>query len=280
MHSTVVMDGRLMALEAVRLDSFLAGFAFGCGLFESVRIEQGRARFLGRHLRRLQRSLGALQDVVEACPAELLHVERVLSSAEPALRRCARDGAEFDGAMKLFVSGGHLLVTFRDLAADHASRLGGVVVDELDDRTYRYADPLRNHKTLAYLANFRAMQRGLLFCNERQQICEAPAANLVALLNGELVTPPLDSPCLPGIVRELLVEAAQVGGLPVRERALQVGELPGVEACVLTNAMAIALPVTRLLGRALEAGSMQLADRIRELVRNASDVDSDVDTGE
>jgi GDP-4-dehydro-6-deoxy-D-mannose reductase len=60
------MDGRVMALHALRLDSFLAGFSFGCGLFESVRIERGRARFLGRHLRRLQSSLDALRDVVEA----------------------------------------------------------------------------------------------------------------------------------------------------------------------------------------------------------------------
>lgn len=274
MYSTVVMDGRVMALEAVRLDSFLAGFAFGCGLFESVRIERGRPRLLGRHLRRLRNSLDALRDVVEACPCELLGVEEVIASVEPALRGCARDGADFDGAMKLFVSGGHLLITFRDLAADHASRLGGVAVDEVDDRTYRYADPLRNHKTLSYLANYRAMKRGLLFCNERQQICEAPAANLVAVVNGELVTPPLDSPCLPGIVREIILEATQIGGLPVRERALHVGELASVEACVLTNAGAIALPVTRLLGRPLEVGSLQLAERIREFVQNAPDVDA------
>jgi branched-subunit amino acid aminotransferase/4-amino-4-deoxychorismate lyase len=274
MYSTVVMDGRVMALDAVRLDSFLAGFAFGCGLFESVRIERGRARFLGRHLRRLRSSLEVLHEVVEACPSDLLSVERVLSSVEPALGRCARDGEAFDGAMKLFVSGGHLLVTFRDLAADHASRLGGVAIDEVDDRTYRSADPLRNHKTLSYLANYRAMRRGLLFCNERQQVCEAPAANLVAVVNGELVTPPLDSPCLPGVVREIIVEAAQIGALPVRERALHIGELPGVEACVLTNAVAIALPVTRLFGRPLEAGSTGLADRILELVRNATDVDA------
>ena len=272
MYSTVVMDGRVVALDAVRLDSFLAGFAFGCGLFESVRIERGRVRFLGRHLRRLRNSLHALTDVVEACPAELLGVEAVMASVEPALRRCTGDGAEFDGAMKLIVSGGHLLVTFRDLASDHATRLAGIAVDETDDRTYRYADPLRNHKTLSYLANYRAIQRGLLFCNEREQICEAPAANLVAVLNGELVTPPLDSPCLPGIVREIILEATQIGGLPVRERALHVHELPSVEACVLTNAVAIALPITRLLGRPLEAGSMQLADRIRELVQNAPDV--------
>jgi branched-subunit amino acid aminotransferase/4-amino-4-deoxychorismate lyase len=274
MHSTVVMDERVTTLEAVRLDSFLAGFAFGCGLFESVRIERGRPRFLGRHLRRLRKSLDALRDVVEACPGEFLELERVASSVELGLRGCAPDGAEFDGAMKLFVSGGHLLVTFRDLAADHASRLGGVAVDEIDDRTYRHADPLRNHKTLSYLANYRALKRGLLFCNERQQICEAPGANLVAVVNGELVTPPLDAPCLPGIVREVIVEATQIGGLPVRERALHVGELASVEASVLTNAVAIALPVTRLLGRPLEAGSRQLAQRILELVHDAPDLEA------
>jgi branched-chain amino acid aminotransferase len=271
MYSTVVLDGQVTSLEAVRLDSFMSGFAFGCGLFESVRIEQGRARFLGRHLRRLRKSLDALRDVVEACPAELLGVERVLSSVEPALRRCARQGAAFDGAMKLFVSGGHLLVTFRDLAPDHASRLEGIVLDEIDDWTYRYADPLRNHKTVSYLANYRGMKRGLLFSNERQQICEAPTANVVALVNGELVTPPLDAPCLPGIVRELLLEATELGGLPVRERPLQVSELPSVQACVLTNAVTLAIPVTHLLGRRLEGGSLQLAQQFSQLVQNAND---------
>lgn len=272
MHSTVVLDGTVMPLQTVRLDAFMSGFAYGRGLFETIRIEHGRARFLGRHLRRLRSSLQSLYDVVETCPPERLDASALWPNVVPALATLAKDGAAFDGVMKLVVSGGHLLVTFRDLGADHQQRLSGVTIDAIDAHSYRHHDPLRNHKTLAYLANYRAMQRGMLFSNERDEICEAATANVIVELDGELVTPPLDAPCLPGIAREIMLGSAAHGAPDVHERPLLVRDLARVDACVLTNAVSVALPVTRLLGRALDAGSARLAEHIRQRVQRASDV--------
>jgi branched-chain amino acid aminotransferase len=45
-----------------------------------------------------------------------------------------------------------------------------------------------------------------IFPNTRGELCEGTGTNVFIALDGELVTPPLSSGCLPGVTRALLVE--------------------------------------------------------------------------
>jgi|SRR5215217_215693 len=264
MFSTVAVNGEVRRWEDLSLHDFAQGFFFGAGFFTTFRIDDGTPLFLARHLRRLTASLATFPEAVRAPPSELLHPDAVRES----LRRCVESdsalGPRFTGIGKLTASDGRLLLTFRPPAPD-AERLQreGRAVDTVETGAYRHGEPLPNHKGLSYFRQFSLMQRSPLLANDVGHACELPTANLFVLLDGALVTPPLDAPCLPGIIRAVLLDAGRIDDMPVREDVIPLRRLTDARACVFTNSAVLATGVTKLLGHALP-DSLSLAARIRE----------------
>ncbi|HZI10445.1 MAG TPA: aminotransferase class IV [Myxococcus sp.] len=266
MFSTVAVDGEVRRWEDLRLHDFAQGFFFGAGFFTTFRIDAGAPLFLARHLARLRVSLAAFPGAVRALPPELLSEAAVRDSLKRCLEADAAMGPAFSGVGKLSASDGHLLLTFRPAAPD-AERLRreGRALDAVEPGAYRRGESTPNHKGLSYFRQYALMERLPLLANEAGEVCELPTANLFFHLDGELVTPPLDAPCLPGIVREVLLEAGSVAGLHVVERPVPLARLSEAQACLFTNSAVLATGVPRLLGRELQH-SLPLAEAARALV--------------
>ncbi|PTL79284.1 aminotransferase class IV [Vitiosangium sp. GDMCC 1.1324] len=267
MRDTVAVNGEVRRLEELRLQDFLQSYFFGAGFFETFLVTGGAPMFLERHLARLRSSLAAHADSVRAPPPEVL----IAGSVRDALRRCLEAdphlGPGFTGIGKLVAGDGRLLLSFRDLAPQHERTLReGCVLDELEDRGYRRGDPTLNHKSISYLRQYVHLGRGTVFANEAGELCEVPNGNLFFLVGDSVVTPPLEAPCLPGIIRSVLLEEGRLGGMPVVERPMKREGLEDVSGCVLTNSVSLALAVPRLLGRELP-GSHALAEHARAVVR-------------
>jgi len=252
MFPIAVLDGTVVRLDELKLADFIGGYLFGAGLFETMRIIDRRAQFLGRHVARLQRGLAALS-AIEA-PARLALEDDIAAGLE----RCRTEGIAPD-VVRVTVSDGRVLVTFRDATPPRP-----LAIDQVDS-SYRASDDLLNHKTIAYLKQYRRLRDGVVFQNERGELCETPTANLFVAFADRVVTPPLSAPCLPGIVREVLLERGSLGELPVREEPIAVNALATATAAWVTNSVALAIPVTSSFGRALP-DSVYLAARAREAV--------------
>jgi branched-chain amino acid aminotransferase len=267
MIDTVAVNGEVRRMGDLRLQDFLQSFFFGAGFFETFLVTEGAPMFLERHLARLRASLAAHHDCVRPPPPETLTPEAV----REALRRCleADDnlGPRFTGVGKLVAGDGRLLLSFRPLPADHERTLReGRAHDELERHGYQRGDPLLRHKSVSYLRQYAHLGRGTVFCNELGELCEAPNGNLFFLVRDAVVTPPLEAPCLPGIIRSVLLEEGRLGEVPVVERSVALERLEDVRGCVLTNSVSLALAVPRLLGRELPE-SQELAERARAVVR-------------
>ncbi|MBZ4409834.1 aminotransferase class IV [Myxococcus sp. XM-1-1-1] len=264
MLSTVAVNGEVKRWEDLRLHDFAQGFFFGAGFFTTFRIEDGAPLFLSRHLRRLTASLAAHTDTVRAPSPELLEP----ASVRDTLRRClAADpllGPRFQGIGKLSASDGQLLLTLRPHAPD-AERLQheGRAILTVEHGAYRHGETSPNHKGLSYFRQFSRMQQLPVLANELAHACELPTANLFVLLDGALVTPPLDAPCLPGVIRAVLLDSGSIDGVPIMEQALPLARLAEARAGVFTNAAVLATGVPRLLGHTLPE-SLSLAARLRE----------------
>ena len=263
---TVAVNGEVRRLEELRLGDFLQSFFFGAGFFETFLLTRGEPGFLARHLARLQASLHAHAARVRAPPVAVLTEAAVRDSLRRCLAADARLGAAFTGVGKLVAGDGQLLLSFRALAPEHEPTLReGQALDVLEPHGYRRGDPLARHKSLSYLRQYTQLGRGTVFANEAGELCEAPNGNLFFLVEDALVTPPVDAPCLPGIVRAVLLEQGRLGELPILERPVPGGPGASVRGCVLTNSVSLALAVPRLLGRELP-DSLELARRVRALV--------------
>jgi branched-chain amino acid aminotransferase len=114
--------------------------------------------------------------------------------------------------------------------------------------------PAAGLKTLGYLdavlAAGAARAAGFdeaLFRNTRGHVACAGTANLFAVIDGGLVTPPLADGVLPGILRaEVRAGCAPRLGLPVAERSLGLDELLRAEAVFVTNSLRGLAPVTAI----------------------------------
>jgi branched-chain amino acid aminotransferase len=263
---TVAVNGEVRRLEDLRLQDFLQCFQFGAGFFETLLVTEGTPMFLERHLARLRASLQAYAVAVKAPPEDTLTPEAV----RDALRRCleadAGLGPRFTGVAKLVAGDGRLLVMFRAPPPNlERMRELGRPIDAFEERTYRRGERSLNHKSLAYLRQYAELERMPLFLNEAGEVCESPTSNVFVLLGDTLVTPPLDAPCLPGVIREVLLEAGRIGSLPVVERPVSRADLESARGCILTNSVLLAVGVTDLARRPLPE-SLVLAAKARDLI--------------
>jgi branched-chain amino acid aminotransferase len=258
MFSVAVLDGKVIHLDTLKLSDFFAGFFFGAGLFETMRIVAQRPQFLGRHVERLKRGLSAIS-AIEAPAVSRLSVDILGADITAGIARCVAESATIPDIAKVTVSDGHVLVTFRESSPAEA-----MCIDVLED-SYRAGDTLLNHKTIAYLKQYRRLRSDLLFQNERGELCETPTANVFVVFEDHVATPPLSAPCLAGIIREVLLERGRLGDLRLIEEPIPASSMAATIGVWVTNSIALARPVTSYLGRALP-GSVAFAARAREAV--------------
>jgi para-aminobenzoate synthetase/4-amino-4-deoxychorismate lyase len=91
---------------------------------------------------------------------------------------------------------------------------------------------------------------GQLIC-DGDELLEAGWANLFAVREGTLWTPPADGRILPGMARAALLEIAAEEGLPTSERPLHAEDLYTAEETFLTNSVRGIEPATSLDGTEL-----------------------------
>ena len=77
--------------------------------------------------------------------------------------------------------------------------------------------------------------------NERGELTEASSSNIALLLDGELVTPPIESGLLGGTFRSYLLKNPagwqNPGGLPLREKGITIADLARCEGIYLLNSV-------------------------------------------
>jgi branched-chain amino acid aminotransferase len=237
---------------AVALDDH--GLTTGDGCFETLKVLDGTPFALSRHLRRLRRSCEGLglvppaDDIVrEACDA-------VLGAAGPGAGRLRITVTA--GRAPLGSGRGDLVPTLAVLTGPPASWPPTTAVAVCPwVRNERSA--VAGLKTTSYAENVVALawalERGCteaLLANTRGELCEGTGTNVFVALDGRLVTPPIDSGCLAGVTRELLLEA--LAGAAVEE-PVPLSALADADEMFLTSSTRDVQPVHALDGRPLPA---------------------------
>lgn len=161
------------------------------------------------------------------------HLQRVLASAEYfgieldlcglrlALHDAVRDACGSEGVIRLLVdSSGTWSLAHRPLPPGGACRVA-LAVHSVDS-----GDPFLFHKTTRREVYEKARAGALdvddvVLWNERGEVTEATIANLVVDLDGVLVTPPLESGLLPGVLRATLLREGKIHEQVIMREALR-----------------------------------------------------------
>jgi branched-chain amino acid aminotransferase len=195
------------------------GFLLADGVFDTLRIEAGRALLLEQHQKRLERTLTFL-GMGEAFGPALDAMEKALSDLggqTGSLRTTVSRGSGPRGLRPPSPAAPLILTRF----APSGPRPGGVASAGLCGWHRSPDAPSSRFKTLAYTDNVLALTSVpgaddvVLFNTGKRPACTA-MANLYALTKEGWVTPPASEGCLDGIVREVLLEKGAV-----REAAIE-----------------------------------------------------------
>lgn len=255
-------NGRIVPAGEVRIAPGDAGFLFGDGLFETLRIDDGRARDVEAHLDRLFAGLRRLQIDPPERPAAL---ERAVAEiAEAAPRPVAR--------MRITITQGHDGSPTRLITAapyeppEERLYREGVSVHLLPDHRIDSGSPLAGLKSLCYQLNRLALRIAeahgafeALLMNERGRLTEGSRSNVALVFPDGVFTPPKSDGCLPGTVRRRLLEKGAIKEWPIAPE-----DLATASEVLLMNSLIGVLPVSRVNGREVPVGPT--AARLREML--------------
>lgn len=260
------LNGRLIDSAAACIASGDRGFTLGDGLFETIRVADGQPRHLARHLARLHRG------------ADMLAIPLVAGAAERAVDGLLSATGLDAGILRLTVSRGQgargllppphpnptILATLSPWSPVPAEiRLAIATVTRRNEHS-----PLSRIKSLNMLDNVLARAEAAaagadeaLLLNTGGRLAEAATANIFALIDGTIMTPPVEEGALPGIARALTMEA-----VAVVERPLALSDVLRASEIVLTNSLGVRA-ASVLDGRPIGPGGPgALAERLTSIL--------------
>jgi branched-chain amino acid aminotransferase len=261
----VWLDGAVLEAEAARVSVFDHGLTVGDGVFETAKVVGGLPFALTRHLDRLRSSARGLgleppdDDVLRGAVQETLAANADHQGSPLRLRITLTGGTSPLGSDR--GDGGPTLVVALAPMAGWAPTAKVVVVPWT--RNERAATA--GLKTTSYADNVVALAHAkaqggseALLTNTAGMLCEGTGSNVFVVLDGELVTPPLSSGCLPGVTRALVLE--WTGAV---ERDVPLAALLGADEVFLTSS-------TRDVQAVHAVGDADYADAPGPLTRQAA----------
>jgi branched-chain amino acid aminotransferase len=262
----IYLDGKFVDEADAKVSVFDHGLLYGDGVFEGIRVYNGRIFRLDEHLKRLFDSAKAIMLTIPMTTEDL---------AEACCEACRKNKIS-DGYIRLVVTRGvgnlglnpftckkPTVFIIADKIALYPAEVYEKGIDLITASTQRNHPNAVNPaiKSLNYLNNIlariEAVKAGTveaLMLNGEGEVAECTGDNIFALRGGVLQTPPPSAGALLGITRAVVIELADKLNVKVTEPNLTRYELMTAEECFLTGSAAEIVPVVALDGRAIGAG--------------------------
>ncbi|MEK7156893.1 MAG: aminotransferase class IV [Patescibacteria group bacterium] len=216
-------------------------YAYGFGVYESVRVSGGIVYFLDSHIERLMNSARAIG---------LEHpfsAEAVANAIAELLEKNATDTCN----VKILLIGGKAaddaqlnILCLNPLFPDKKMYRDGVSVV-----TYEYERPFPHAKTLnmlqSYLAYRTAKEAGAydaLLIDREGRITEGTRTNFFCM-KGRTLFSPDENTILPGVTRKAVLKVAADNGFQVEQKDIRPADLQEYDGAFLTSTSSKILPV-------------------------------------
>ena len=274
MHSRIVHNGVLRPIEAC-LSPGQVGLLTGWGVFTTLRIYAGVPFAFELHWERLSCDAQRLRMRLDFEPEQIRQQLLQLITANGASEAAARLSFVRNRAGMWSVETGretdYLLFTAELPPWPSSARL------TVSPDSRHAASALAGTKMLSWVANVATLEevkeRGFdetVLLNERGEVSECTAANLFTVRQGKLLTPSLDSGCLPGVTRRIVLKLGPQLGLETREQLLCLEDLRTADEVFLSSTTRELMPVRELGGSPLPRGPVtaRLQTAFQAYVRN------------
>ncbi|HUT54663.1 MAG TPA: aminotransferase class IV [bacterium] len=278
-----LLNGEMVEAGNARVSVDDRGFILGDGLFETMRAYGGRLFRLAAHLERLYASGAAFNIRLPWPPEQMAGMAgRLLekNGLDSARVRITVTRGRHSGAMSLApTESPTLFISAEPLSDQIAARAERGI--KLMTAAVRFSEnnPTFRHKTLNRLPHLAARTQAeaaggdeALILDERGNAACCSTGNIFALQYGQLFTPPLTGPILPGITRGVILRLAAEENIPIRENYFSPLILAGADEAFMTNSIQEIVPVVEANHRPVGSGRPgPVASMLLEKYRKAAD---------
>lgn len=274
------INGELFPRAKAMVSVFDSGFILGDGVWEGLRVHDGRIAFLDRHLDRLYEGAKAIDMDIGLTPKALTE----------ALYATLKANAMTDGDgvhIRLMVTRGIKATPYQDPRVT-ISPATVVIIPEWKTPKPETAtkglnlftvhvrrgypdvqDPkLNSHSKLNCItACIQATKAGAdeaLMLDPHGFVATCNSTHFFIVRKGEVWTSTGDY-CLGGITRGVVIELCQEAGIPVFEKNFSLTEAYSAEEAFVTGTFAGLAPVSTIDGRRISAGRGPMVERLQQL---------------
>lgn len=255
MHRFVLHNEEIRDASDKLLAPGQVGLLSGWGVFSTIRVVDGVLFAFEHHWARLRKDAAALHVPLPPDPEPVRRKLLELVEANQAFHATMRvvvvrnTGGMWEGP------GTGRAVDLIALTAPSKEWGSGVRLCYTPRARYA-AGEFAGAKILSWAMNLTWLERAqaggfdeTILLNELGEVSECTSANIFAAQGDQVWTPPLNSGCLPGVTRELLLHEIHVPGFAIGEKSLAPADLERAAEVFITSTTRSLLPVFEIEGR-------------------------------
>jgi branched-chain amino acid aminotransferase len=265
----VWLDGHLVDKQHAVVPVYDHGLLYGDGVFEGIRVYNGRIFKLKSHLERLAASAHAIH----------LTLHYTIREIEQAVRETVAANGMKDAYIRLVVTRGAGPLGLNPFTCPKPATI--VICDRISlypPEMYDNGMPVivakrpripvecldPSIKSLNYLNNIlakvEAIEAGVheaIMLNTDGEVCECTGDNIFLVRGSRIVTPPVSAGLLNGVTRLFVMnEIAPACGFDVAERTIRLDDLFTADEIFLTGTAAEVIGVSSIDGRMISEGKV------------------------
>ena len=249
MNHFINHNGTIVPADQPIITANNRSFSYGDGLFETIRITNGKPQFVKEHLQRLLNGANVFkmtlsenfnQQFIENIISELAKKNNVISDGRVRLSIYRNSGGYYTPEDN-HVS--YVLEVVPMEEQGYVLNTKGYTIDIYTEfkKPQNALSSIKSANSAIYvLAGIYKQQQQLDECllqNDKSHIIETISSNLFAVKNGVLYTSPVSDGCVDGVMRKKIIEIAQANRIAVYEITIMQHVLLGADELFLTNAI-------------------------------------------
>ncbi|MHC8509111.1 MAG: D-amino-acid transaminase [Rhodospirillales bacterium] len=263
MTRIVYLNGAFVPADEAKVSIFDRGLLFADGIYEVCGVLDGKLTDFDGHVRRMERSLGEIDQPMPLTGDEISGIMRELiqrnNFAEGMIYMQVNRGAAerdfvYDNAQ--LTQTVFMFHQEKPLEETKAAKIGIAMASVPDLRWKR-----RDIKSVALLPQVLAKQAAknagaaeALMVMDDGTVSEGGSSSFYFIKDETIVTRPLSKDILPGITRRSLLDLAQRENLKIEERTFTLAEALAADEAFITAASTMVCPVVEIDGNRIGGG--------------------------
>ncbi|MBN1498980.1 MAG: branched-chain-amino-acid transaminase [Spirochaetes bacterium] len=285
----VFIDGSYFSKEDAKISVFDHGLLYGDGIFEGIRIYNGKAFLLKEHIDRLFDCAKftmlnipySKTEMIDLVKESIIQNDKNKISDSGYIRLLITRGSGDLGLDPAKCSKVSVIIITDKISLypeEYYSKGISIITSSIRRNSADSCDP--RAKSLNYLNNILAKMEAknagcleALLLNHNGYVAECTADNIFIIKNNILMTPDVSCGALEGITRNTVIDIAVSEKIKVEQKNLTLFDIYTADECFITGSGAEIMPVTSVDKRIIKNGTpgpitLNLLDLFREFINN------------